>query len=249
MSSETRATPATLLVFTLGPEADSRRRPVLPRRLRPVERVLRTHCLDRILGAGRACGMDLVVASDSRLDLPADVECRRQHGRGFAARLRSALESVEPPRPDRPLVLVGADLPGFSSDHLDAALARLHRDPESVVLGPSPDGGIYLLATGRPLEGLLERVDWCRPSTRAQLSELLAAAGRRVTLLPLLADLDRPADLTRLLALAGSAAVDRRLVERLLTALRQACRALAPPVDRRWVHALVRVHPRRGPPA
>lgn len=248
MSTEIPAA-ATLLVFTLGPEADSRRRPVLPARLRPLERDLRSHCLAEVLAAGRSCGLDLVVATDTRLDLPDDVESREQCGSGFAARLASALAAVEEPRPDKPLILVGADLPGFSSAHLEAALDHLRRDPEAVVVGPSPDGGFYLLATGRPLAPLLGRIDWCRETTRAQLLERLAAAGREVHMLPLLADLDRPSDLGHLLTLARFALLDRRLVERLLRALERTCRALLPRDPRPRARAPAFVHPRRGPPA
>lgn len=239
---------ATLLVFTRAPEADSRRHPILPRRLRQLETDLRSQCLAEILAAGREGGLALAVASDAELPLPDEVERYEQRGESFATRLAQAVATVETERPGRPLVLVGSDLPGFRRAHLDATLTRLGDDPRAVVVGPSPDGGIYLLAAARPLAALLPRVDWCREHTCAHLLALLAAQGLRVELLPPLADLDRPRDLGRLLALARAAGLDRRLGERLLAAVRAACRAL-PVGSPRPAHVAVRIHRRRGPPA
>ncbi len=253
MSSDTSPA-ATLLVFTLGPAADSRRRPLLPQRLGSLERDLRWRCLDGILDAGRDCGLDLAVATDAELDLPADVRRFEQSGRTFAARLAGAVRCAESSRQNQPLVLVGADLPGLGRAHLDDALARLTADPDAVVVGPSPDGGVYLIAARRPLSGLFERVDWCRKHTCAHLVEILAARGRRVVLLPPLADLDRPGDLARLLTSGlltsgRSALLDRRLLRALRAALRRLCRPIAAcqiPLPRL---ALVRLNPHRGPPA
>ncbi|MDX1645147.1 MAG: DUF2064 domain-containing protein [Thermoanaerobaculia bacterium] len=248
MSSDT-SSDATLLVFTLGPAADSRRRPVLPPRLGGLERGLRWGCLGGILDAGRDCGVDLAVATDADLDLPADVRRVEQSGRTFAARLAGAVRRAESSRPDRPLVVVGADLPGFRRTHLDDALARLADDPDAVVVGPSPDGGVYLIAARRPLAGVFERVEWCREHTRSHLIEVLARRGHRVVLLPPLADLDRPGDLAHLLAGDRSSGFGPRLARALREALRRLCRPIAaceislPRLD------LLRLNPHRGPPA
>ncbi len=66
-----------------------------------------------------------------------------------------------------------------------------------MVVGPSPDGGIYLLASCRPLDRILARVPWRRRQTIDALLAALAAAGLPVSLLEPLADLDRPQDLAR----------------------------------------------------
>ncbi len=101
-----------------------------------------------------------------------------------------------------PLLVVGTDVPGLGSRHLGQALALLKGDPDRVVLGPSPDGGLYLLAAGRPIPGLARAARWCRRDTLRSLLGALRALGRSVTLLDPLEDLDRPADLERWLARA-----------------------------------------------
>jgi hypothetical protein len=174
----------TLLVFTLGATRESARRRLLPAGLQGMEVGLRQACFDAALAAGRACGCRLAVCSPERGRLPEGVE-----GACAAARRRRR----------GPLVVVGTDVPGLADRHLREALTLLDGDPRRVVLGPSPDGGVYLLAAAAPLPPLAD-VRWCRPSTLADLARVLAAAGREVVLLEPLADLDRPADLDRFLS-------------------------------------------------
>jgi glycosyltransferase A (GT-A) superfamily protein (DUF2064 family) len=101
-----------------------------------------------------------------------------------------------------PLLVVGTDVPGLAASHLARALALLDEDADRVVLGPSPDGGFYLLAARRPIDQLATATRWCRRDTLRGLLRTLAEAGRPVTLLAPLADLDRPADLDRWLSRA-----------------------------------------------
>lgn len=194
----------TLLVFTLGADAESRRHRLLPERCRGAEVGLRRGCLDRVLTAGRRAGCALEVSSPRSLetlgvDPDPDVGHRPQRGGSFGARLDRALsECLE--RRRGPVVVVGTDVPGLTARHLEDALARLGDDRDRVVIGPSPDGGFYLLATHRPIDGLGSAVSWCSGATLETLLEALADAGRPVVLLEPLTDLDRPADLERWLA-------------------------------------------------
>jgi hypothetical protein len=212
--TETRPTPErtpTLLVFTLGAGAESRRRSLLPPRLRGAERGLHRGALDAALAAGRDAGCRLEISSPAPLvpgrdldpALAAEAGHRPQLGRGFGPRLEQAVDGALAAG-GGPVVVVGSDTPALASGHLRAALCRLAEDPRRVVAGPSPDGGFYLLATARPLPGLAAGVRWRRRDALASLARLVAAAGRELVLIEPLADLDRPADLERWLA-SGSA--------------------------------------------
>jgi len=187
----------TLLVFTLGAPRESARRRLAPAGLQGMETALRQACFDAVLAAGRACGCRLTVCSPERGRLPEGVEHLPQRGGDFGARLEGACAAVG--RRRGPLVVVGTDVPGLADRHLREALEILAGDPRRVVLGPSPDGGVYLLAAAAALPPLGE-VRWCRPTTLADRTRVLAGAGREVVLLEPLADLDRPADLDRFLA-------------------------------------------------
>jgi glycosyltransferase A (GT-A) superfamily protein (DUF2064 family) len=242
---------ATLLVFSLAPEAGCDRRPLLPRRLRRLERDLRQRCLEQTLRAGRAAGLDLELAtpgaSSEALRAASDVRVVPQTGATFADRVREALHRSWSRHPEGPILLVGADTPELGVDHLLGALERLRRDPEAVVVGPSPDGGFYLLAAARPLDAALDRVRWCGAHARADLVASLERMGRPVVLLEPLADLDRPSDLLALLARAPGAVV--WLARRIRAALGELARPLEAPPAGHLLGDLASVRTLRGPPA
>lgn len=191
----------TLLVFTLGAARESARRSLLPAALRNLEIGVRQGCLEAALSAGRACGCRLEVSSPSPAVLPEDARNVPQPGAGFGPRLEQAMLGAFE-RGAGPLLIVGTDVPGLGARHIDQALSLLENDPDRVVLGPSPDGGLYLLAARRPIPGLATAVRWCRRDTLRSLLGALRILGRPVTLLDPLEDLDRPADLERWLTRA-----------------------------------------------
>ena len=181
--------------------------------------------LETALEAGRSCGCHLTVSGPEELDLPSGVERKIQVGRTFGERLVHTLRDARRDRPAAPVVVVGSDVPGLTESHLQCALALLEEDEERVVVGPSPDGGFYLLASRRPVEEILAGVRWRRSDTLASLLDGLATAGRPVTLLPPLADLDSRADMERWLAdpdaAAGSWSDLCRLLRSILSTLRR----------------------------
>jgi len=189
----------TLLVFTLGADRERARRSLLPHELRALELGVRQGCLETALAAGRACGCRLEVCSPSPIALSPDVQNVAQEGPDFGSRLERAMLAAFGRGAD-PVVIVGTDVPGLAARHVSRALALLADDPGAVVIGPSPDGGFYLLALRRPIAGLGTATRWCRRDTRRGLLRALRAAGREVVLLEPLADLDRRADLEGWLA-------------------------------------------------
>lgn len=189
----------TLLVFTLGAEAERAHRRLLPRRLQGTERGFRRSCLEAVLEAGRGAGCRLEICSPRRrTSFPADVGYRRQSTGDFGTRLEAAFtQTLADWASGGPVMVVGTDTPDLSAGQLARARDLLADREQRVILGPCPDGGIYLLAANRPIPGLSSRVRWCHRETLADLLRLLAAAGREVVLLEGLLDLDRPADLHR----------------------------------------------------
>ena len=205
----------TLLVFTLGPEAEAQRHPLLPEALRGEETRLRQACLASVVAAGRAAGCRVLICSPMPLGAAGADLWSRQVGADFGERFRRGLETAE--GLGGPVVAVGADVPGLSAAHLRRALEAVASDPDGVVVGPSLDGGFYLVAGARPLSGLVGAVRWCGPDTRRTLLAALRAAGRAVRLLEALGDLDAPADLERWVASGPAPSVDlaggrRRLI-------------------------------------
>ena len=89
--------------------------------------------------------------------------------------------------------VIGTDTPAVGARTVARALAAL--DSADVVLGPSRDGGYYLMALREDRPGLFAGIEW---STGSVLSETIArarASGLRVTFLEVEADIDTAADL------------------------------------------------------
>lgn len=91
------------------------------------------------------------------------------------------------------VVVIGADCPELTSEHLDSAFHAL--ESKEVVLGPAADGGYYLIGLRSFLPELFRDIQW---STDSVLEQTLAIArGGRVgcELLDTLHDMDHPEDL------------------------------------------------------
>lgn len=89
------------------------------------------------------------------------------------------------------VVLIGTDCPQLTVEIVRQAFDEL--DNKDLVLGPSLDGGYYLIGMKAPQFHVMEDIPW---STEAVLSETMKKAqGLKVGLLPELMDLDTPEDL------------------------------------------------------
>lgn len=240
-------------MFTLGAEAESRRNRLLPERWGSSEVALRRRCLERVLAAGRETGCRIEVSSPQPLECfgaaeDTGIHHLPQRDGSFGSRLDRALSHTLL-RAQGPVAVVGSDVPGLSAGHLRQAFEALGDDPDRVAIGPSPDGGFYLLATHRPIEGLGSAVAWCCTTTLETLLDTLAAAGRPVVLLEPLADLDRPADLDRWLAAAPRDAIWRPVVTALLRLLARLRRPWLHPEPPALHAGFTYTAPSRGPPA
>ncbi len=96
-------------------------------------------------------------------------------------------------------VLVGTDIPDLNVNILAQAFQAL--ESQDVVLGPSRDGGYYLIGLSAPaaprlLTPLFQGMVWSTGDVFAVTSGRLAKTGLSVALLPTLSDIDRPEDLT-----------------------------------------------------
>jgi len=106
----------------------------------------------------------------------------------------------------RHVVLVGSDLPTLPPVHIEEAFGGLARDRPALVLGPSGDGGYYLIGLNASAwrEGVPDLFSAIRWSTSHALSDTLEAAeryapsGLAVRLIDRWHDVDEPDDLARL---------------------------------------------------
>ena len=127
--------------------------------------------------------------------LPAGVCLQPQPGEGLGPALASAFESHLAAGFAR-VVLIGSDNPTLPGTLVEAASQAL--DDHDLVVGPSTDGGYYLLGMARPHLGVFEGITWSTEVVYAQTLERARALGLSVLTLAAWYDVDTVDGLRRL---------------------------------------------------
>jgi rSAM/selenodomain-associated transferase 1 len=156
-------------------------------------------------GAHRAplqcCGIAVYtpVGAESSYDgiLPADFSLLPQRGDKFGERLyfaaedlfRCGFESV---------CLIDSDSPTVSAKNFTEAVELLSTSDDRVVLGPSDDGGYYLLGLKEAHRHLFEQIDWSTERVLDQTIQRATEIGLEAKLLPTGYDVDDAPSLRRL---------------------------------------------------
>ena len=91
------------------------------------------------------------------------------------------------------VVLIGTDCPGISTAILRQAFCAL--DGCDCVIGPSADGGYYLIGLKGPMPEIFRSIPWGTGKVLKHTYEILKGLGLQVVLLDRLPDIDRPEDL------------------------------------------------------
>ncbi|HET9272964.1 MAG TPA: TIGR04282 family arsenosugar biosynthesis glycosyltransferase, partial [Methyloceanibacter sp.] len=105
-------------------------------------------------------------------------------------------------RGHRNVVLIGSDLPPVPLETLYGAFAQLSGDPSRVVLGPSRDGGYYLVGMNQPAPHIFSGMTWSHERVLAETTEKLIDLGIDFRLLPEWFDIDTVGDIARLQAIS-----------------------------------------------
>lgn len=118
-----------------------------------------------------------------------------QAGQDLGARMLAAIQHLSD-RGHAPVLVIGSDLPTLQPAVLAAAVARLAvRD---LVLGPSTDGGYWLIGLNRPQGELFSDMVWSTPGVMAETLRRARAARLRASLLPTDTDVDTWPDVLHL---------------------------------------------------
>ncbi len=130
------------------------------------------------------------------LDLGARVRPEQrlgQQGQTLGARIADALLRM---LARGPAIVVGSDAPDLPAGRLrEAFVALLDHD---LVLGPTADGGYYLIGTRAPVTDLLSGVEWSTPAVFEQTRARAAGKGWSTAVLAPWRDVDEPDDLDAL---------------------------------------------------
>jgi rSAM/selenodomain-associated transferase 1 len=129
--------------------------------------------------------------------LPTDFELLPQRGDGFGERLAFATEDLFQCGFGS-VCLIDSDSPTVSADVYAEAVEALSKPGDRVVLGPSDDGGYYLIGLKQNHRQLFERIDWSTERVLEQTKQRARELSLEVGLLPTGYDVDDAATLRRL---------------------------------------------------
>ncbi len=119
-------------------------------------------------------------------------EQRHQRGNDLGERMNNAFDKGFA-EGYSPVIIIGSDLPGMHAQLLSEAFTALHT--HDTVLGPTVDGGYYLLGLNAPLPALFQHKQWSTSTVFSDSASDLVMHGRTCHLLPILRDVDTVEDL------------------------------------------------------
>ena len=91
------------------------------------------------------------------------------------------------------VVIIGTDAPTLPDEYLARAFDLLQSN--DIVLGPSTDGGYYLVGLASPISEIFRDIDWSSERVLGQTVDRIRAAGLTLGLLPPWYDVDTPDEL------------------------------------------------------
>ncbi len=117
-----------------------------------------------------------------------------QKGEDLGERLSNAFGAAFEEGAEKVLV-IGSDCPELRHTHLEEALELLNE--KELVIGPSEDGGYYLLGLNACRPGLFEGIAWSSSSVFTDTINKAMEMGLRVHVLEILNDIDTVQDLRK----------------------------------------------------
>ena len=150
-------------------------------------------------GAARGIAVYTPVGAEAAYagNLPREFELVPQRGDAFGERLVFATEDLLQLGFDS-LCLIDSDSPTVPQEAFAEAVSLLSEPSDSVVLGPSDDGGYYLIGLKKLHRQLFAAIDWSTERVLEQTIQRAREIGLAVHLLPTWYDVDDRATLNRL---------------------------------------------------
>jgi len=196
-----------LAVMTKAPRAGQVKTRLVPP-LTPEEAAQLNVCFlrDTAAAIAKACGTTArgvgvytpIGAEGAYIDiLPSDFELLPQRGDGFGERLAFATADLFQCGFGS-VCLIDSDSPTVSGDVYAGAVEMLSKAGDRVVLGPSDDGGYYLIGLKRTRRELFEQIDWSTERVLDQTKTRARELNLDVSLLRTGYDVDDAAALRRL---------------------------------------------------
>nr|MBA2335161.1 TIGR04282 family arsenosugar biosynthesis glycosyltransferase [Blastocatellia bacterium] len=126
--------------------------------------------------------------------------CIPQRGSDLGLRLDAAIaEAFE--MGFWPVIVIGTDSPTLPPEYLAQALDHLQSRGHGVAIGPTDDGGFYLIGVSRQREGMFNNITWSSNQVFEQTEANIRDIGNLdLLVLPRWYDVDEPKDLAQFIA-------------------------------------------------
>jgi rSAM/selenodomain-associated transferase 1 len=167
--------------------------------------------IDQVRSLHGAAPVIAYTPSESRpffAELAPDFLLLPQTGKGLSARLIHVIARLLD-MGHGGVIATDSDSPTLPAEHLQKAVERLAAGAADVVLGPSDDGGYYLIGVRRLYTELFDEMPWSTPQVYDETLKRTAESGLQVVSLSAWYDVDTPAEFERLraeMAVLGAAA-------------------------------------------
>ena len=138
-----------------------------------------------------------------------NLELKRQEGIDLGERMFNAFEFVFNQK-NRQAIIVGTDIPDLSKEIILGAIDSL--DKNDLVIGPSHDGGYYLLGMKKVHSGLFEDIEWSSNSVFSSTVQKANASNLKIKELQMLRDIDTKNELDNWLLQAGNMELKNKIL-------------------------------------
>ena len=196
----------TLIIFAKAPKPGQVKTRLGPD-LSPEEasRLYEAFVMDVLRATEGLCGITRIVGCTPTQDDPffrslADrypIQLMDQQGVDLGERMRKALEETHCQGPG-PVVIIGTDSPTLPMEFIQKAFVLLC--DHELVLGPSHDGGYYLIGCRENIPPIFEKIPWGSDQVFAMTLKRVVDLKLKCALLPFWYDVDTLSDL-KLLAM------------------------------------------------
>ena len=130
--------------------------------------------------------------------LPANLHWVQQQGNDLGDRLSSTIAYAER-LGFNPIIVLGADSPTLPQTLIQSAFQLLTTGTADITLGPTPDGGYYLVGVRKSEPQIFQNVTWSSPTTLEQTVQNIDRLGLHLVTLEGWYDVDTSEDLRSLI--------------------------------------------------
>jgi rSAM/selenodomain-associated transferase 1 len=205
LMSHFQRTPNALVILTKAPQpGESKTRLVPPLSYAEAADLARALLLDQLQNIATFDGARLFIAFTPETAagffegfIAQGFTCFAQRGQSLGECMSHAFEHLFASGFEN-IILIGSDLPTLPVKIFQQAYAELEKSAVDVVLGPSADGGYYLIGMNRMITAIFDDIGWSSADVLCQTIQKLDDLGLKHELLSEWYDIDTAKDLERL---------------------------------------------------